>query len=115
MTWNTIAQYLVPPLVGAVIGYFTNLIAVKMLFFPHEEKRLFGHVVPFTPGAIPKGKSRLAKAAGDIVAGQLITQEDISNKMLTEEIERPLIDKAMAILNENIKETGSILSGSEDK
>ncbi|MCQ2567821.1 MAG: DUF445 family protein [Mogibacterium sp.] len=115
MNWAILIKYLVPPLVGAVIGYFTNMIAVKMLFFPHEEKRIFGHVVPFTPGAIPKGKARLAKAAGDIVAGELITKEDISNKMLTEEIEKPLIEKVMSILNEDIALTGAILTGGREK
>ena len=108
-------HYLLPPLVGAVIGYFTNLIAVKMLFFPHEEKRIFGHRVPFTPGAIPKGKARLAKAAGKIVQNDLFTREDISGKLLTEEVEKPLIDKVMSILDENIRDTGIILTGSPEK
>ena len=110
-----ITKYVLPPLVGAVIGYFTNLIAVKMLFFPHEEKRIFGHRVPFTPGAIPKGKARLAKSAGKIVQDQLFTMEDISGRLLTEEIEKPLIDKAMAVLNENIRDTGAVLTGSVEK
>jgi len=109
------AHYLLPPLIGAVIGYFTNLIAVKMLFFPHEEKRIFGHRVPFTPGAIPKGKARLAKAAGKIVQDDLFTREDISGRLLTEEVERPLIDKVMSILDENIRDTGIILTGSPEK
>ena len=30
------------PLIGALIGYFTNFIAVKMLFFPKHEVRVFG-------------------------------------------------------------------------
>ena len=90
MNWELISHYAVPPLVGAVIGYFTNMIAVKMLFFPHEEKRIFGWRVPFTPGAIPKGKARLAKSAGRIVQNELFTREDISGKLLTEEVEKPL-------------------------
>lgn len=112
---ETFVNYILPPLIGAVIGYFTNLIAVKMLFFPHEEKRLFGHRVPFTPGAIPKGKARLAKAAGKIVKDDLFTNEDISSRLLTEEVEKPLIDKAMSILDENIRDTGIILAGSPEK
>jgi uncharacterized membrane protein YheB (UPF0754 family) len=108
-------HYAAPPLVGAVIGYFTNLIAVKMLFFPHEEKRIFGWRVPFTPGAIPKGKARLAKSAGKIVQNDLFTREDISGKLLTEEVEKPLIDRVMSILNENIRDTGAILTGSPEK
>ena len=32
MNWAEIGSFIIPPLVGAVIGYCTNLIAVKMLF-----------------------------------------------------------------------------------
>ena len=115
MDWMIISKYIIPPLVGAVIGYFTNLIAVKMLFFPHEEKKLFGHRLPFTPGAIPKGKARLARAAGDIVQNDLFTKEDISSRLLTDEVEKPLINKAMGILSEDIKDTATILVGSAEK
>ena len=115
MNTDILTHYLLPPLIGAVIGYFTNLIAVKMLFFPHEEKRIFGHRVPFTPGAIPKGKARLAKAAGKIVQNDLFTREDISSRMLTEEVEKPLIDKVMSILDADIRDTGAILTGSAEK
>lgn len=115
MNWEVLSHYLLPPVIGAVIGYFTNLIAVKMLFFPHEEKRIFGWRVPFTPGAIPKGKARLAKSAGKIVQNDLFTREDISGKLLTEEVEKPLIDKVMSILDENIRDTGAILTGSSEK
>ncbi len=115
MDWTFVSNYLMPPLVGAVIGFFTNYIAVKMIFIPREEKKLFGHTLPFTPGAIPKGKKRLAKSAGKIVANQLFTKEDISNKMLTEEIEKPIIDKMMGILSEDIKKTGEVLIGNTSK
>lgn len=115
MDWEFVREYLMPPLVGGVIGLVTNYIAVKMIFVPRTEKRIFGFRVPFTPGAIPKGKKRFAKSAGKIVANQLFTKEDISNKMLTEEIEKPLIDRMMDILSEDIRDTGKILAGSGEK
>ena len=115
MSWDIISAYILPPLVGAVIGYFTNLIAVKMLFYPHRAVYVFGHRLPFTPGAIPKGKARLAKSAGKIVQNELFTREDISGRLLTEEVEKPLIDKVMSILDENIKDTGAVMTGSEEK
>ena len=46
--------YLISALVGAVIGYITNWLAIKMLFKPHNEKRVFGIRIPFTQGIIPK-------------------------------------------------------------
>ena len=51
-------QNLSGPIIGAIIGYCTNYIAVKMLFYPRNEVKVCGHKVPFTPGAIPKGKPR---------------------------------------------------------
>ena len=71
-------HYIAGPLIGAVIGYFTNYIAVKMLFHPHEEKHIFGKRLPFTPGVIPKNKPRLAHAIGEAVANVLLTKEDIA-------------------------------------
>ena len=115
MDWEIITHYILPPLVGAVIGYFTNLIAVKMLFYPRKAVYLFGHQLPLTPGAIPKGKARLAKSAGKIVQNELFTREDISGRLLTEEVEKPLIDKVMSVLDENIKVTGAVLAGSGEK
>ena len=115
MNWELITSYLLPPVIGAVIGYFTNLIAVKMLFYPHKPVYLFGHQLPLTTGAIPKGKARLAKTAGKIVQDELFTREDISGRLLTEEVEKPLIDKVMSILDSDIRETGAILTGSAEK
>jgi len=115
MNWDTIITYLLPPLIGAVIGYFTNLIAVKMLFYPHKPVYVFGHQLPLTPGAIPKGKARLAKSAGKIVQNELFTREDISGRLLTEEVEKPLIDKVMSILDTDIRETGAVMAGSTEK
>ncbi|MCQ2500763.1 MAG: DUF445 family protein [Lachnospiraceae bacterium] len=74
------------PLIGSVIGYFTNFIAVKMLFYPRKEIRVFGHRLPFTPGAIPKGKARLGRAIGKAVGETLLTKEDIEEKLLAPEV-----------------------------
>ena len=75
-------EKLAGPIIGALIGYCTNYIAVKMLFYPKQEVRIFGRKLPFTPGAIPKGKPRLARAIGIIVADDLLTEDDIKQKML---------------------------------
>ncbi|CCQ97618.1 hypothetical protein CULT_680005 [[Clostridium] ultunense Esp] len=50
-------KFIIPILLGATIGYITNWIAIKMLFRPHYEKKIFNIHVPFTPGLIlRKGK-----------------------------------------------------------
>lgn len=71
-------HYISGPAIGALIGYCTNYIAVKMLFHPYKEVKLFGLTLPFTPGVIPKNKPRLARAISRAVADVLLTKEDIA-------------------------------------
>lgn len=78
MELSQILHYISGPLIGAVIGYFTNYIAVKMLFHPHYEVKVFGRTLPFTPGVIPKNRGRLAHAIGEAVANVLLTKDDIA-------------------------------------
>lgn len=70
-------QIILPIAVGALIGYCTNYIAIKMLFLPRKEWRIGKHRVPFTPGVIPKNKTRLASAVGTAVSEKLLTENDI--------------------------------------
>lgn len=97
-------KYLAAPIVGAVIGYFTNFIAVKMLFLPRREIRLGGHPLPFTPGAIPKGKPRLAKAVGGVVGNTLVTKEDIKSKLLDSSAEQKIVSKLLKELSAALRE-----------
>lgn len=99
-----IIKYLAGPVIGSVIGYFTNFIAVKMLFHPKKEVRVFGHKLPFTPGAIPKGKSRLAKSVGDAVGNNLITQADIENKLLSDELADNIADMILDKLSISVND-----------
>lgn len=63
----------ITPILGGLIGYFTNWLAIKMLFLPHHELYLFGVKLPFTPGLIPKERKKIAAKIGDTVSEQLIT------------------------------------------
>lgn len=103
------------PIIGAVIGYCTNYIAVKMLFYPRKEIRICDHKLPFTPGAIPKGKPRLAKGIGNIVANTLLTEEDIRKQILTPETEKMVVDKIMEVLSSDIQSSVRKLISSEEK
>ena len=98
-----ILKYIITPVMGTVIGYGTNYVAVKMLFRPKNEVKILGHTLPFTPGAIPKGKPRLAKAIGDVVGNTLITKDDIKSKLLSEHTQAAVIGKISDILNGGIK------------
>ncbi|MEL6130362.1 MAG: DUF445 family protein [Cyanobacteria bacterium J06628_4] len=67
----------VPPVAGGIIGYFTNDLAIKMLFRPYRPLHLFGRQLPFTPGLIPSNQSRLAKRIADTIMGSLLTPEEL--------------------------------------
>ena len=53
-------RFLSGPLIGALIGYLTNWLAVKMLFRPRKALYIGKFHVPFTPGVIPRRKAALA-------------------------------------------------------
>ncbi len=77
MDLATLWLLLAPPLVGGVIGYFTNDIAIKMLFRPYQAIYLRGRRLPFTPGLIPRNQERLAKRVSDTIMGSLLTPEEM--------------------------------------
>lgn len=79
-------HYLIGPAVGAVIGYITNDIAIRMLFRPHQPKYVMGVHIPFTPGIIPKEKSRIAGAIGKAVSENLMNREVLEKSLLSDEM-----------------------------
>jgi len=85
----------VGPLLGAVIGYVTNYIAVKMLFRPRHAIKIGRWALPFTPGIFPRRKEQLAKALGNAVGNNLLTAEDMQN-MLSSDKTRETIRQAIA-------------------
>ncbi len=77
--------YLIPPLLGAIIGYVTNYIAIRMLFRPLTEKRVLGIRLPFTPGIIPRQRGTLAENIARMVSTQLITEETVRGHLQGEQ------------------------------
>ena len=79
-------SFLLPPIIGGVIGYITNDIAIRMLFRPHTPKYVFGLHIPFTPGIIPKEKERLSESIGKTISDNLINQEVMERYLLSDEM-----------------------------
>lgn len=68
--------------IGAIIGGFTNSLAIKMLFRPYKPIYIGSWKVPFTPGLIPKRRGELAEQLGKMVVNHLLTPESIQRKFL---------------------------------
>ena len=79
-------QFLVGPIVGAVIGGITNSIAIKMLFRPINPVKIGSFTVPFTPGVIPKEKERIAAKIGDVISKELLNEEVLRQWLIKDEV-----------------------------
>jgi len=66
------------PLISAFIGWFTNWIAIKMLFHPREPKKVLGIVFH---GIFPKRQQQFAEKLGKLVSDELLSFEDIAKKI----------------------------------
>ena len=94
---------LIRPLIGAGIGYITNWIAVKMLFRPLHPIKLGKFTLQFTPGIIPKNKSRLAEAIGNSISKNLLTDEDLKAVLLSKNIKTEISKQIIESFNSQEK------------
>ncbi len=100
-----ILRIIIMALIGALIGWVTNIIAIKLIFRP-----LYPINIPVLniklQGLIPKRKSELAESIGDIVENELLSFDDIVSSILKDEdikkIKKILKKKISLILNEKL-------------
>jgi len=69
--------YLIP-LISAFIGWFTNWIAIKMLFHPKKPVTILG--ITFI-GIFPKRQVQFAEKLGKLVSDELLSFQDIESKI----------------------------------
>lgn len=92
---------MIQPVIGAVIGCFTNYVAIKMLFRPYRERKIFGWKLPFTPGMIPARRKDIARAIGRVVGDNLLEKDDIA-RALTKDSTTQAIRKGIMDYRVNI-------------
>ena len=93
---------LIGPIVGAIVGYCTNFIAVKMLFWPLHEVRLFGIRLPFTPGVIPKEKNRIIDKVARTIGEELLSSDYIAKEVLNDNVRQKFVKAAIEYKNKVI-------------
>lgn len=85
-------MYEIPFLItaGAIIGWFTNVLAIKMLFKPIKPFRI--PLLNITiHGLIPKRRHDIAKSIGNVVEKELISINEIFDRLVTEENKQEVI------------------------
>ncbi|MCG3166778.1 MAG: hypothetical protein POELPBGB_02560 [Bacteroidia bacterium] len=71
-------NFILIPVISGLIGWFTNWIAVKMLFRPKDKiKILFFNI----QGVFPKNQATVAQRIGNMVSSELFSSKDIREKM----------------------------------
>ncbi len=119
MELGQIWLYISPPVLGAIIGYFTNDIAITMLFRPYKALYIGKWKIPFTPGLIPSNQERLAQRISDTIMGSLLTPEELqklTKKLLHTERVQSAINWLLQLALEQTKpdkteKTTKILAG----
>lgn len=66
------------PIISAFIGWFTNWVAIKMLFHPKEPINILGMKIQ---GIFPKRQQQFAQKLGVLVATELIHFDEIAAKL----------------------------------
>ncbi|MEZ7171638.1 DUF445 domain-containing protein [Sporosarcina sp. OR05] len=107
---NFIWTLLFMAMIGALIGGFTNHLAIKMLFRPHEAKYIGKWRLPFTPGLIPKRRDELAVQLGKTVTNYLVTPDMFRKKLLTPEMEKKAEQFLQRKLDEHILHSDKTLN-----
>ena len=68
--------FIIIPVMGALIGWITNVIAIKLIFRPYEPVKL--PVINFSiQGIIPKRRYEIAASIGKIVEEELFSMKDL--------------------------------------
>ncbi|ABO50139.1 conserved hypothetical protein [Desulforamulus reducens MI-1] len=89
MQWWTV---IIIPVIGAFIGWVTNLIAVKAIFKPYQPVHIIGTFS--IQGVVPKRRQELARSIGEVVEKELLKAEDLINQMKSPEILNKIVDTA---------------------
>lgn len=102
---NNFTTILILTIVGGLIGWITNILAIKLLFRPINPIKIPILNIKIL-GLIPKRKNEIASNIGEVISNELLSIDDILNQALKnsdrENFNSYIIDKIKNILNEKL-------------
>lgn len=98
-TWALTHSPWIMPAFGGFVGYFTDWLALQMIFRPVEPKRYLG-VFPWQ-GLFHKRRDQVAVDYGALIAEEILTPTNVIEAMLT----GPQSDRLFAVVTREVKQT----------
>lgn len=94
------ASWILPPVIGAIIGGVTNDVAIRMLFRPYAPWRVLGWRVPLTPGLIPRERAQIAQAIAQTFTEHVLDTDQVADLLLTDRVRAALRDKVAGMVDQ---------------
>lgn len=102
---NNILKILVLASIGGLIGYITNIIAIKLIFRPITPIKI-PLINKEIIGLIPKRKAEIAANIGMVIEEEFLSLEEILDNIITEEDKQNVVEyikiKVKLIINEKM-------------
>ncbi|MBE3583847.1 MAG: DUF445 family protein [Limnochordaceae bacterium] len=97
-----IGSLLMMPVVGGLIGWGTNMIAIRMLFYPRRP-----WVVPFLgwrlQGLLPRHQEDFARALGEVVAEHLVRSQEIFDRIDVNELRTEMVQRLSEYVDDRLR------------
>lgn len=90
------------PVIGALIGYITNVFAIKMLFRPQQPIRLIFFELQ---GLLPKRQREIASSIGELIEERLLSLDDLFDSVDTPEVRRRILTEVVQALKVRLRKT----------
>ncbi|MBC6447078.1 DUF445 domain-containing protein [Actinokineospora xionganensis] len=104
--WALTHEPLILPIFGATIGWITDWLAIKLVFFPRERRRVLG-IFPFQ-GVFQRRRLQVARQYGDLVAREVMTVPNIIDGILRGPKSDRLLTMIQRIVQKTVDEQASI-------
>lgn len=102
---NDIFRILILAVIGGLIGYITNVIAIKLIFRPINPIKIPIFNIEII-GMIPKRKLEIASNVAQVIEEQFFSFDDIIENVITEQDKQIIIDyikvRVKLVLNEKL-------------
>ncbi len=87
------------PVIGAFIGWITNVIAIRLLFRPYKPVNILGFKIQ---GLLPKRQKEIAAAVGEVVESELVSIDSIKRVIEENKVDRRILRKVFYLIKERV-------------